>query len=81
VEKEKGKRQDWNLTLARWKDIYNDKQLAAVLTYIRSAWGNNAPPAKPEQVAPPAKTSIPARKRPPICYRFPFGKPALAVAV
>lgn len=28
----------------------NDENLAAVLTYIRKAWGNNAPPIAPEQV-------------------------------
>lgn len=29
----------------------NDENLAAVLTYIRQAWGNQAPPITPEQVA------------------------------
>ena len=28
----------------------NDENLAAVLTYIRQAWGNKAPPVTPEQV-------------------------------
>jgi mono/diheme cytochrome c family protein len=28
----------------------NDENLAAVLSYIRHAWGNNAPPIAPEQV-------------------------------
>ncbi len=28
----------------------NDESLAAVLTYVRQAWGNNAPPITPEQV-------------------------------
>jgi mono/diheme cytochrome c family protein len=31
--------------------VHDDKHIAAVLTYIRSAWGNNATPVKPEQVA------------------------------
>ncbi|MFD2256653.1 HEAT repeat domain-containing protein [Luteolibacter algae] len=29
----------------------NDQQIAAVLTYIRSSFGNNAPPVSPEEVA------------------------------
>lgn len=30
--------------------LENDEDLAALLTYIRQAWGNNAPPVTPEQV-------------------------------
>jgi mono/diheme cytochrome c family protein len=45
------KGRDWNLTMLAWKDVYDDKHIAAVLTYIRSTWGNKAPPVKPEQVA------------------------------
>ena len=45
----KGK--EWNLTMVPWKDVYSDKQLAAALTYVRSEWGNNARPVKPEEVA------------------------------
>jgi mono/diheme cytochrome c family protein len=45
----KGK--DWNLTMVPWKDTFDDEHIAAVLTYIRSTWGNNASPVKPEQVA------------------------------
>jgi mono/diheme cytochrome c family protein len=28
----------------------NDENLAAVLTYVRQAWGNKAPPVAPQQV-------------------------------
>jgi mono/diheme cytochrome c family protein len=30
--------------------LNDDENLAAVLTYVRQAWGNNAPPVTPEQV-------------------------------
>jgi mono/diheme cytochrome c family protein len=33
-----------------WRDNYNDDQIAAVLTYIRSQWGNKGGPIKPELV-------------------------------
>jgi mono/diheme cytochrome c family protein len=33
-----------------WRDITSDEELAAILTYVRQSWGNNAPPVKPEQV-------------------------------
>ncbi len=38
-------------TMPAWKDILTDQEIAAVLTYVRSAWGNQAGPVKPEQVA------------------------------
>jgi mono/diheme cytochrome c family protein len=35
-----------------WENsIKDDKKLAAVLTYVRSAWGNTGSPIAPEQVA------------------------------
>ncbi len=34
-----------------WKEFLNDAQIAAVITYVRNAWGNTAPPVKPEDVA------------------------------
>ena len=33
-----------------WRDAATDEEIAAILTYVRQAWGNNAPPVKPEQV-------------------------------
>lgn len=33
-----------------WKDVLNDEDIAAVLTYVRSSWGNKAKPVTPEQV-------------------------------
>ena len=53
----KGK--EWNLTMLAWKEQYDDKHIAAVLTYIRSTWGNNAPPVKPEQVTAARKEGHP----------------------
>jgi mono/diheme cytochrome c family protein len=54
-----------------WKDNYNDKQLAAVLTYIRSTWGNNAPPVKPEQVAAARKDIHPGPMTSPELLQMP----------
>jgi hypothetical protein len=33
-----------------WEGQYTDQQLAAILTYVRSDWGNNAPAIPPEAV-------------------------------
>ena len=33
-----------------WRDTLTDQQIADVLTYVRSEWGNNAPEVKAEQV-------------------------------
>ena len=37
-------------TMVPFKDVFSDQQIADVLTYIRSEWGNKAGPVKPEQV-------------------------------
>lgn len=34
-----------------WRDRLSDGELAAVATYIRTAWGNQAPAVTPESVA------------------------------
>lgn len=34
-----------------WREYFNDQEIAAVATYIRSAWGNQAPAVAPESVA------------------------------
>lgn len=34
-----------------WKNRLTDQQLAAVATFIRNHWGNQAPPVAPEAVA------------------------------
>ena len=34
-----------------WKDKLDDQQIAAVVTYIRQAWSNRAPPVTPAMVA------------------------------
>jgi mono/diheme cytochrome c family protein len=47
------KGQEWNqnLTMPPWRDNYNDEQIAAVLTYIRSGLGDNkATPIDPALV-------------------------------
>lgn len=40
----------FNGTMPPWRDVMTDEQIAAVATYIRSTWGNKAPPVKPEEV-------------------------------
>ena len=38
-----------------WKEFLDDAQIAAVISYIRNAWGNQAPAIKPADVAPARK--------------------------
>jgi mono/diheme cytochrome c family protein len=66
----KGK--EWNLTMVPWKDVYDDKHLAAVLTYVRSTWGNNAPPVKPEQIAAARKDVHPGPMTAPELLQIPL---------
>lgn len=40
----------FNNTMVPWKDLLSDAQIAAVLSFIRSEWGNKAPRVTPEQV-------------------------------
>jgi mono/diheme cytochrome c family protein len=34
-----------------WKDTFNDREVAAIVSYIRQAWGNQAPDVAPDLVA------------------------------
>lgn len=34
-----------------WKDTFNDEEVAAILSYVRQAWGNRAPSVTPDMVA------------------------------
>jgi mono/diheme cytochrome c family protein len=65
----KGK--EWNLTMVPWKDTFDDKHLAAVLTYIRSSWDNKASPVKPEQVAAARKDAHPGPMTAPELEKIP----------
>jgi mono/diheme cytochrome c family protein len=40
----------FNNSMQAWEGQYSDQQLASILTYIRSDWGNNAPPITAEMV-------------------------------
>jgi mono/diheme cytochrome c family protein len=40
----------YNGVMASWGNVLSDADIAAVLTYARSAWGNSAPPVTEEQV-------------------------------
>jgi mono/diheme cytochrome c family protein len=39
-----------NNAMQAWEGQYTDQQLAAILTYVRSDWGNNAPEIPPDAV-------------------------------
>ncbi len=41
----------YNNAMPGWAAQLNDEEIAQVITYIRKAWGNNAGPVKPEEVA------------------------------
>jgi mono/diheme cytochrome c family protein len=45
------KGQSYNNVMQAWGETFSDEQIAAVLTYARSNWGNNAPAITAEQVA------------------------------
>jgi mono/diheme cytochrome c family protein len=40
----------FNGTMIAWNSL-SDEEIAAVITYVRSEWGNKAPEVTPEQVA------------------------------
>jgi mono/diheme cytochrome c family protein len=44
------KGQSYNNAMQAWEAQYSDQQFAAILTYIRSDWGNNAPPITADAV-------------------------------
>lgn len=41
----------WNGAMPELKNSFNDDDIAAVLSYVRNSWGNNAPPVKKEQIS------------------------------
>lgn len=43
--------QKYNNVMTPWGPVFNDEQIAAVLTYVRSQWGNNASAITAAQVA------------------------------
>ncbi|MDX2182622.1 MAG: cytochrome c [Gemmatimonadaceae bacterium] len=45
------KGQKYNGVMAPWGTTFNDEQIAAVVTYIRSQWGNKAPAVTKADVA------------------------------
>jgi mono/diheme cytochrome c family protein len=42
--------QPFNNAMPPWRELMNDADVSAVATYIRTTWGNKAPPVKPEEV-------------------------------
>jgi mono/diheme cytochrome c family protein len=57
--------QAFNGTMVPWKDVLNDEEVAAVLTYIRKnkEWGNDAPEVTPERVKD-VRTKLASRTQP-----------------
>lgn len=45
------KGQNFNNVMAPWGKVLKDEQIAAVLTYVRNEWGNQAPPITTDFVA------------------------------
>jgi cytochrome c oxidase subunit 2 len=45
------KGQSYNGVMPAWKDVLNDREIAAVLTYERNSWGNKAGLVTPDEVA------------------------------
>jgi len=41
----------YNSTMAPWGEVFTDAQIAAILTYVRSQWGNHALPISTDFVA------------------------------
>ncbi|MBS1537466.1 MAG: cytochrome c [Bacteroidetes bacterium] len=41
---------EYNGLMAPWKDSMTDQEIADVLTYVRSNWGNSAPAVTPDEV-------------------------------
>jgi cytochrome c6 len=46
--------------MPRFKGDLSDQQIAAILTYVRAAWGNHAGPVMPAQVAAARAGAAPA---------------------
>ena len=57
------KGQLWNLNMAAMGVMYPDEDLAAVLSYIRNAWGNKASVVTAEQVKK-VRTELAGRSQP-----------------
>lgn len=49
-----------------WAGVFTDEKLAAIMTYIRSTWGNTANEVKPDEVAA-ARTQFGAHLSAPYC--------------
>jgi hypothetical protein len=57
--------------LTRLSSEMHDRVIVVVLTYIRSTWGNNAQPVKPEQVAAARKDIHPGPMTSPELQQIP----------
>jgi mono/diheme cytochrome c family protein len=45
-----GKKYDGQVPMTPFEGLLNDEEMAAVLSYVRNAFGNQAPPISPEKV-------------------------------
>lgn len=41
----------YNNNMPAWNTVFNDKQIAAILSYVRQSWGNSAPPIGEAEMA------------------------------
>jgi mono/diheme cytochrome c family protein len=58
-----GKKYDGQVPMTPFGGMLNDEEIAAVLTFVRNSFGNQAPPIVPQQVkqvrtANPGRTSL-----------------------
>ena len=40
----------YNNVMAAWRNLLSDEEIAGVITYVRSSWGNTGDPYSPEKV-------------------------------
>lgn len=52
------KGQTFNSQMPAWGAQFNDEQIASILTYVRSEWGNSAPAISKEEVAAARKETL-----------------------
>ncbi|NJB86718.1 mono/diheme cytochrome c family protein/glucose/arabinose dehydrogenase/lysophospholipase L1-like esterase [Lewinella marina] len=57
----KGKQYDGQVPMTAYGGLMDDEEMAAVLTYVRNAFGNEAPMVKPEEIAA-VRTATAGRK-------------------
>jgi len=70
----------FNGAMSAWESLLTDEEIAAVLTYVRNSWGNQAPSVTTEQVAK-VHSAYAGRKTPWTVTELVTGKPAGPVEI